>query len=599
MEKYVVFGAGYYGRLAIDLIGKENIYFFIDNNSEKQKNGFEGFSVLSVDEAVNNCGTNKVLIAVDEKFAGDIKKQLQKNGISKYATFSEVKSQITKEKLLNRTDYISIYKKAISWINNNSISGEGIINNTEIRESYPEVTGYYIPTLLRWGYKNLAIDYAKWLCSIQHKNGSWYDTENQSPYIFDSAQILKGLIAIRDYYPYVDDAIIKGCNWILSNMTDEGRLVSPLKDSWGDGKTFSELIHTYCISPIRKAGEILSIPEYLAAADKITEYYTTVCRNEILNFNLLSHFYAYVMEAMIDIDHEELAREAMDKIATIQKESGAVPAYNNCDWVCSTGLFQLALVWFRLGDTEKGNKAFKYACKLQNESGGWYGSYISEENSNENNTYFPSSEISWANKYYLDALYYKNLAQFEEQAYMFGSSIDRNDGRYNCIKNLVSGLDGAGEVLDIGCGKGRYLINLCEDYPDKKYYAVDLSKKVMEYLSNDSIVKKEGSLTNIPFEDDKFDLVYSCEALEHAVDISSAVRELCRVTRSKGKIAVIDKSKDKLGYFDIEEYEQWFDEHELKDEMLKYCSDVRVEKEVSFDNTPANGLFYCWIGIVK
>ena len=119
MEKYVVFGAGYYGRLAIDLIGKENIYFFIDNNSEKQKNGFEGFSVLSVDEAVNNCGTNKVLIAVDEKFAGEIKKQLQKNGISKYATFSEVKSQITKEKLLNRTDYISIYKKAISWINNN------------------------------------------------------------------------------------------------------------------------------------------------------------------------------------------------------------------------------------------------------------------------------------------------------------------------------------------------------------------------------------------------------------------------------------------------------------------------------------------------
>lgn len=40
------------------------------------------------------------------------------------------------------------------------------------------------------------------------------------------------------------------------------------------------------------------------------------------------------------------------------------------NWVCSTGLFQLALVWFRLGELERGNKAFSHACKLQNASGG-------------------------------------------------------------------------------------------------------------------------------------------------------------------------------------------------------------------------------------
>lgn len=43
---------------------------------------------------------------------------------------------------------------------------------------------------------------------------------------------------------------------------------------------------------------------------------------------------------------------------------------------------------------------FNYACKLQNKSGGWYGSYLSEENENEINTYFPNSEISWAVKYF-------------------------------------------------------------------------------------------------------------------------------------------------------------------------------------------------------
>lgn len=142
------------------------------------------------------------------------------------------------------------------------------------------------------------------------------------------------------------------------------------------------------------------------------------------------------MEAMLDIGHEELAREAMEKISKLQKESGAVPGYHNVDWVCSTGLFQLALVWFRLGEVEKGNKAFVYACKLQNETGGWYGSYISEDNANEVNTYFPDAEISWANKYFLDALYYKNLATFEKQADIFGSKIEIE--KY--IKKFITGM---------------------------------------------------------------------------------------------------------------------------------------------------------------
>ena len=33
---------------------------------------------------------------------------------------------------------------------------------------------------------------------------------------------------------------------------------------------------------------------------------------------------------------------------------------------------------------ERGNAAFRYACKLQNSSGGWYGSYLSIENMEEN-----------------------------------------------------------------------------------------------------------------------------------------------------------------------------------------------------------------------
>lgn len=599
----MIFGAGDLGITALRFLGNKRVSHFIDNDKKKQGKTLEGKPIISIDEYIENDIKDKIVISVSEKYVGEIITQLEKNGVNNFATFSEVAYEETKKKLLNRVDYINIYYKAIGWVIKNTNNGEGVICNSKFKKSYPEVTGYYIPTLLRWGYKELAIQYAKWLCQIQHEDGAWYDTQGENPYIFDSAQILKGLIAIREYIPEVDTSIEKGCDWILSNMTSEGRLVSPLENPWGDGKTYSELIHTYCISPIKEAGKLLNREDYVKKADLIVDYYTTKCRDKILNFDLLSHFYAYVMEAMIDIGHEELAREAMDKIATIQKESGAVPGYNNVDWVCSTGLFQLALVWFRLGDLERGHKAFGYACKLQNETGGWYGSYISEDNANEINTYFPDAEISWANKYFLDALYYKNFATFEQQSSIFGQSISDSDGRYKCIEELVKSLDKENpnaSVLDVGCGKGRYLKNLVSKYPDMKYYAVDLSVKVMEYFEDIEIVeKKQGTLTSIPFEDNRFEVTYTCEALEHAVDIKNAIKEMCRVTKSGGTIAIIDKNKEKLGYLEIDEFEQWFSEEELKKELLDYCSEVRVNTDISFDDQPANGLFYCWIARKK
>ena len=597
--RYVIFGAGNFGTQAIDLIGKSNIEFFIDNNVNKQKRKFCGFEVLSLENAKNKIDDVCIIIAMSDIYIKDVQEQLIENNINNYKTINQLKMELTKQKLLIRTDYVNVYNKAINWIKSNTINNQGIINNSNLKKIYPEVTGYYIPSLIRWGYRDLAIDYARYLCSIQNSDGAWYDTENKNPYIFDSAQILKGLIAVRHLYPEVEKHIIAGCDWILTNMNDDGKLIAPLEDIWGDGKTFSELIHTYCISPIKDAGIIYNRNDYIEKADKIAHYYTSKYREDILNFNLLSHFYAYVMEAMLDIGETSLVKEAMDKIETIQKSSGGIPAYNNVDWVCSTGLFQFAVVWFRLGELEKGNKVFNYACKLQNKSGGRYGSYLSEENKNEINTYFPNSEISWAVKYFLDALYYKNLAQFKFQAPMFLNSIEITDGRYKCIEEIMKKIDSCAKVLDVGCGKGRYLKELVKTHSTVKYYAMDISLEVMKFFEIPGVEKKQGNLTNIPYENNKFDFTYSCEALEHAVDISSAIREMCRVTKSGGYVAVIDKNKDMLGYYDIEEWEQWFDENELKQELLKYCSDVIVKKNINFDDKPANGLFYCWIGKIK
>lgn len=600
--KYFLFGAGEYGRRTIALLGKENVKLIFDNNPMKWGTLLEGIPIRDFDSVKNTLREECIVVAVSVEKAEDIIEQLKGNRINNYIRYEELVQQITKERILSRPDYIGIYKKAMSWIKINSPEGEGIICNTNLRKSYPEVTGYFIPSLLKWGYRDLACSYAKWLCSIQKPDGSWYNTEDTAPYIFDTAQVLKGLLAIRTILPLVDPHILAGCEWIFSRMQEDGRLVTPVKDAWGsDPSVCDEVIHIYCLSPLYEAAETFQRPEYTQKVRRVWDYYKQNYYDKIMNFRLLSHFYAYLMEALIDIGETDMAREAMHKMEAFQKNSGAVPAYNNCDWVCSTGIFQLALVWFRLGNIERGNKAFEYACKLQNESGGWFGSYLSEENPTECNTYIPVSEISWAVKFFLDALYYKNVAEFELSSDEFLSHIDKTDGRYDIICQELNSLPKktGNNVLDVGCGKGRYLKNLAIDIPDNQYTAVDLSKTVMTFFDTGIAEKAQGSLTSIPYEDGSFDMVYACESLEHAVDIESALREMGRVTKSGGKIVVIDKNINALGRMDIGLWEQWFDVENLRHIMEQYCTDIKIYKNIPYEGREPDELFLAWAGKVK
>lgn len=309
---------------------------------------------------------------------------------------------------------IKQYDLAINWIKNNTIDGNGITVTSKEREVYPEVTGYYIPTLLQWEMEDLAKAYAKHLCSIQKPDGAWYDSKGELPYIFDSAQILKGLVAIREIMPEVDENIIKGCDWILSNMQETGRLAAPDESIWPEDEDFySELIHIYCLSPIKEAGKIFGKQNYIDSVDKILKYYIREKSDRIENFSLLSHFYAYVMEGLFDLGEVDLCRKCMLRLEKYRTKKGAIPGLNNVPWVCSTGVFQLALVWYKLGEKEKGDSLFDYGVGLQNETGGWYGSYSAPTfwarfyKGNKVPYYFPDAEISWANKYFLDALQYK------------------------------------------------------------------------------------------------------------------------------------------------------------------------------------------------
>ena len=65
----------------------------------------------------------------------------------------------------------------------------------------------------------------------------------------------------------------------------------------------------------------------------------------------------------------------MESVGRFQQPNGAVPAYSDVPWICSTGLAQLAGVWFRLGQVERAEAALSFLEPLQNQSGGFFGSY--------------------------------------------------------------------------------------------------------------------------------------------------------------------------------------------------------------------------------
>lgn len=298
--------------------------------------------------------------------------------------------------------------RAKQWIFFHVCPGAGMPHSPQLQALYPEVTGYYIPTLLQAGEKKLAFQFAKWLVHEQKEDGSWNGVDCEESYSFDTGQILKGLVAILPLLETeeapgnltaeeVREALNRGCDWLVAQMEPSGRITTPSENALAlpQNRKVPEAFYLYCLSPLRDAAEILERSELAEAAEKALNYYK---HNPDLGvFNTLSHFHAYVIEALVDLGERELAQKRMDEIAALQRPDGSVPAWPDVDWVCSTGLAQYALIWAKLGQEDRAKRAFFWLCAHQNHSGGFYGGY------GKGADYFPDAEISWAVKYYLDA----------------------------------------------------------------------------------------------------------------------------------------------------------------------------------------------------
>lgn len=479
---------------------------------------------------------------------------------------------------------ISNYEKGIQWIKNNIVLNQGVIISSKQRVSYPEVTGYTIPTLYQWGEKELAKDLTIWLMHQQNKEGS-FSASDGTPYTFDTGQAVRGFVVALDDIPEVEKPLRKACDWILNQIQSDGRMITPSTTMW-DNIT-DDRIHLYVLPPLIEAGKKLNEQKYIDAMQRVLKYYTQ--QKNLTEFDTLSHFYAYVIEALCDLGETELAKVGMEQLTVLQRKDGSVPAYKDVSWVCLPGLAQLAVIWYKLGMRKHADKAVNYLERVQNRSGGFYGSLGRGKN------YFPKEEISWAVKFFLDAYYWKIKTTFNQEVNIFSETIDESDGRVQEILSFFGDLNGK-KVIDLGCGKGRFLHVLKSKFPNSYLYGLDISEEMLRFCP-EGIETICGSILDIKYPDSYFDYVFCVETLEHALRIENAIKEMVRILKNGGKIIIIDKNAAKLGALKLEPWEQWFEPEKIIKLLQKYGVKAHYKPIAYGNHSRPDGLFIAWKGV--
>src|SRR5262249_13769712 len=346
------------------------------------------------------------------------------------------------------------------WLRAHEPGTGGIRVHSHHTRAYAEVTGYIVPTLLNYGERELAIRWVQWLLSVQTSEGHFTDPDEEKPYVFDTGQVLRGLLASAALGPAAREAAPRAADWLCAQMVDGGR------GGFGPRYTGSipESVHLYVLPPLCEVAELLQKRAYRMAAHRCLEYYAR--HPDALRLSSLTHFLGYELEALIELGHGDLAMPVLEALRRLQAEDGSVRGTGDVPWVCAPGLAQVAICWYKTGQWEPADRALAWLEAHQRPSGGFLGSY------GPGASYFPHDELSWAVKFYLDANLLRVRAFFERHADIFPSHVAMDDGRTQAILAVVRPGD---QVLEVGCGKGRFLRAVRQALPETECVGVDIS----------------------------------------------------------------------------------------------------------------------------
>ncbi len=253
-------------------------------------------------------------------------------------------------------------------------------------EAYPETTGYIIPTLLNAlsaGHrgdeiKKTCLACGEWLLRIQNQNGSWNGHKLSEPYVFDTGQIIFGLLALHEHFKdqrYLV-AAERAARWLIAEQEEDGAWVR---------HAYRKTPHAYyarvawALALLWKA---TGKNEYRASAEK--NFGWVVKQQQPDGWFNHSGFYedtpavlhtiAYTLEGLLggvkifgDESYLNAARRAADKLSALSGkkplcghyEKGWRPAKGGA---CLTGIAQMGIAWRKL-HTMTGDESYLRAAE--------------------------------------------------------------------------------------------------------------------------------------------------------------------------------------------------------------------------------------------
>lgn len=268
---------------------------------------------------------------------------------------------------------------------------DGVAANYDAKEkrwaaSYPETTGYIIPTLYRYAeltgrseFNERATRMAAWESDIQFADGGIQagpiNADKVVPTIFNTGQVLFGWAAA---WQQTGDERFKtslrnAADWLVEAQDKDGawrRYASPFA---------AHTINTYntrVAFGLALAGQMLDESRYAQAAQANVEWALTqasdngwLANNDLQdNERPLTHTIAYAIRGILEVgvatersDFVDTAKRMATAVAGAQRDNGSLPGRLDRNWQpaarwsCLTGNAQMAIIWQRLAE-EGGTK---------------------------------------------------------------------------------------------------------------------------------------------------------------------------------------------------------------------------------------------------
>ena len=303
--------------------------------------------------------------------------------------------------------------------------------------SYPETTGYIIPTLLNWSAVSgdpeparRALEMADWEIGIQFEDGAIPDLVAELPVVFDAGQVLFGFVAAfrhsgDDRYR---EAARRAAEWLLAALDEDG-IWRTATDSGGPGRVYNVrtawalLEYASLVDDPRFEAPMRRFLDWALSRELSPGWYDQNCLTD--DAAPLLHTIAYTARGQLECGrllgeqrYVDASRRTAERLAALVGPDGRMAGRFDRDWKpavrwsCLTGMAQTSIIW-RAHDVLASGGSFDRPADLVNRflmrrqdltssneglRGGIRGSWP------VNGAYGRWRVLNWATKFFIDAL---------------------------------------------------------------------------------------------------------------------------------------------------------------------------------------------------